>query len=172
MNFNIPICTLIQGVISDPQFLQYGKADLSRIKLEREIHSKVKYFFVGDPNHFNLVRRDNPKAIFLFRPEIRTINIDIKQENKEKKYDFVFFARVIQTKGIEHLIEAISRLKNEYLEISLLVLGPCSRSYQEYLMQLCNQKGIANNVIFEGHIQKREDLFRKALKAKIYVLPT
>ena len=138
MNFDIPICTLIQGVISDPQLLQYGKADLYRIKLEREIHSKVKYFFVGDPNHFNLVKRDNSKAIFLFRPEIRTINIDIKQGNKEKIYDFVFFARITQTKGIEHLIEAVSKLKNDYSDISLLVLGPCSKSYQKYLLQLCN----------------------------------
>ena len=28
MYFNIPICVLIQGVISDPQYLQYGEADV------------------------------------------------------------------------------------------------------------------------------------------------
>jgi len=172
MYFNIPICVLIQGVISDPQYLQYGEADVSRVKLERKIHKKVKYFFVGDPNHFNLVKRDNPKAIFLFSPEIRTININAEKECVEKIYDFVFFARITPLKGIEHLIEAISRLKNEYPEVSLLVLGPCSKSYLAYLMQLCNNKSVVNNITFGGHIQKREDLFRKALTAKIYVLPT
>ena len=31
---------------------------------------------------------------------------------------------------------------------------------------------MVNNVIIGGYIQKREDLFRKVLEAKIYVLPT
>ena len=172
MNFGIPICVFIQGIVSDPEFLKYCKADLYRIKLEREIHSKVKYFFVGDPNHFNLVKIDNPKAIFFFRPEIRTINIDTGKEDIVRKYDFIFFASIIVSKGIEHLIEAISRLKNEYPEVSLLVLGPCSKSYQAFLIQLCNNKGVASNITFGGYIQKREDLFRKALEAKIYILPT
>ncbi len=168
----IPICVLIQGILSDPQVLKYEKGDISRIKIEKKIHSSFHYYIVGSVQHYALLKQDNPKAMYLFNPGIRTINIDIEKEHIEKIYDFIFFARITQIKGIEHLIEAISRLKNKYPEISLLVLGPCSRSYQEYLMQLCNQKGIANNVIFEGHIQKREDLFRKALKAKIYVLPT
>lgn len=168
----IPICVLIQGIVSNPQVLKYEKGDISRIKIEKKIHSSFHYYIVGSAQHYDLVKQDNPKAMYLFNPGIRTINIDIEKEHIEKIYDFIFFARITQIKGIEHLIEAISRLKNKYPEISLLVLGPCSRSYQEYLMQLCNQKGIANNVIFEGHIQKREDLFRKALKAKIYVLPT
>ena len=39
-------------------------------------------------------------------------------------------------------------------------------------MQLCNNKGVANNITYGGYIQKREDFFRRALTAKIYVLPT
>lgn len=168
----IPICVLIQGIVSDPEFLKYENGDISRIKIEKKIHSSFHYYIVGSVQHYALVKQDNPRAIYLFRPGIRTINIEVEKECVGKKYDFIFIARVIKTKGIEHLIEAISRLKKEYPEISLLVLGHCSRSYQEYLIQLCNQKGVANNVIFGGYIQKREDLFRKALQAKIYVLPT
>jgi len=171
-NFNIPICVLIQGVISDPQFLKYEKRDISRIKIEKKIHSSFHYYIVGSTQHYDLVKKDNPKAIYLFSPGIRTININVEKECVEKIYDFVFFARINPIKGIEHLIEAMSRLKNEYPEVSLLVLGPCSNSYQAYLMELCNNKGMVNNITFGGHIQKREDLFRKALTAKIYVLPT
>jgi glycosyltransferase involved in cell wall biosynthesis len=168
----IPICVIIQGIVSDPQVIKYEKGDISRIKIEKKIHSSFHYYIVGSTQHYALVKQDNPKAIFLFSPEIRTINIDLEKECIEKKYDFVFFARITKTKGIEHLIEAVSKLKNDYSDISLLVLGPCSKSYQEYLLQLCNDKGVSNNVVFGGHIQKREDLFRKALEAKIYVLPT
>ena len=171
-NCGIPICVLIQGIVSDPEFLKYEKGDISRIKIEKKIHSSFYYYIVGTVQHYSLVKQDNPKATFYFRPEIRTINIDVAIEHIDKLYDFVFFAGINKIKGIEHLIEAISRLKNEYPDISLLVLGPCSKSYKEYLLQLCNNKEVSNNVVFGGHIPKREDLFRRALEAKIYVLPT
>ncbi len=171
-NCGIPICIIIQGIVSDPEFLKYEKRDIARIKIEKMIHSSFHYYIVGTLQHYSLVKQDNPKATFFFRPDIRTINTEPGKEFIVKKYNFVFFASIITSKGIEHLIEAISRLKNEYPEISLLVLGPCSKIYQEYLLQLCNNKEVSNNVVFGGHIQKREDLFRRALEAKIYVLPT
>ena len=171
-NCGLPICILIQGIVCNPQVNKYEKRDISRIKIEKKIHSSFHYYIVGSPQYYALVRQENHNAIFLYSPGIRTININVEKEYVEKIYDFVFFARINPIKGIEHLIEAMSRLKNEYPEVSLLVLGPCSKSYLAYLMQLCNNKSVVNNITFGGHIQKREDLFRKALTAKIYVLPT
>ena len=139
------------------------------VEVEQEILSKFKHFAVMEKKEKEDLLSYNPNAITHWvcynRPELMPKSL-------EKKYDFVFFARITQIKGIEHLIEAVSKLKNDYSDISLLVLGPCSKGYQEYLLQLCNDKGVSNNVVFSGHIQNREDLFRKALEAKIYVLPT
>lgn len=171
--FNIPICITIQGIVGDPLVLKASKFnDLSRIKLEHEIHSRYKYYIIGSPEHYKLVKQVNPAAISVFSPGIRTINIDPHAMEVQKKYDFVYMARVNPIKGIEHLLNALNSLKQERPGVSLLVLGPVSKSYLAHLKHLCESYGISDRVVFAGHIPKREDLFRMALEARIFVLPT
>jgi len=105
-------------------------------------------------------------------PGIRTINIDPSAISVVKKYSFVFFARIDPIKGIEHLLKAISMLKSEYPEVSLLMLGPVSQRYLDYLEKLCCEYGISDNVTYGGFIKRRQDLFRLALSARAYILPT
>lgn len=171
--FNIPICITIQGIVGDPAVLKASKLnDLSRIKLEHEIQTRYKYYFIGSAEHYRLVKLDNPTALFMFNPGIRTINIDPLAVEVQKKYDFVFMARVTPIKGIEHLLKALSTIHVERPEVSLLILGPVSKRYLAHLKGLCENYRISNNVVFGGHIPRREDLFMEVMKARIFVLPT
>lgn len=171
--FGIPICVTIQGTVSSPDFIKYHKGiDKFKIELEVKIHMGFKYYLVTTVDHYALVKSQNPRAVFLFNPGIRTINIDPAKESIQKTYDFVFYARIGPVKGIEHLLKAVSILKVNYPDVSLLVMGPVSNEYLEHIKELCSKYGIATNVVFKGHIPRREDLFREALRARIYVLPT
>jgi glycosyltransferase involved in cell wall biosynthesis len=114
----------------------------------------------------------NPSAIMLLSVGIRTINIDPLAVDVQKEFDFVFMARVTPIKGIEHLLKALSTIHKVRPEVSLLVLGPVSMSYLAHLKGICEDHGIGNNVVFGGHIPRREDLFMKVLRARIFVLPT
>ena len=171
--YHIPICISIQGIVGDPQVLLASNFnDMSRIKIEHEIHSRYKYYIIGSAEHHRLVKLDNPSAVFMHSPGIRTINIDPTVEEVHKEYDFVFMARVTPFKGIEHVLMAMKSLTEDYPDLSLLVLGPVSKKYLSHLQSICKDYGIADRVAFAGHIPLREDLFRQALKAKIFVLPT
>ncbi|MDD2262076.1 MAG: glycosyltransferase family 4 protein [Clostridia bacterium] len=171
--FNFPICITIQGIVGDPVVLKASDFnDRSRIKIEHRIQSSYQYYIVGSPEHYKLVKQVNPCANYLFSPGIRTLNIDPLAVDVQKEFDFVFMARVTPIKGIEHLLKALSTIHKESPEVSLLVLGPVSKSYLAHLKGICEDHGIGNNVVFGGHIPRREDLFMKVLKARIFVLPT
>ncbi len=169
----IPVCVSIQGIVSDPQTRKHIQVfDRTKISLERKIHGLFRYYITGTTDHYNLVKRDNPNAVFLFSPGVRTINIDPDKELIQKEFSFVFFASITPIKGIEQLLKAISILKEDHPVVSLLLMGPVSETYLKHLMEMCKSYGILDNVEYRGHIARREDLFREALKAKIYVLPT
>jgi len=168
---NIPICVTIQGVVSNRKHVGSSYNDSYRIMLEKKILQSFDYYISGIA-FYETLKALNPSAKYFFFPGIRAININPNDESVEKQYDFVFFARVEKSKGIEHLLEAISKLKNQYPDVSLLVMGPISRKYANFLNELCIDLDIEKNISIRGSIPLREDLFRKALKAHVYVLPT
>ena len=170
---NVPICISIQGIIGDPHLLKESKfIDISKINIEHKIHCSYKYYIIGSPDHYRLVKQVNPLAFFMFTPDIRTINVDPLFMNVRKEYDFVFMSRVTPIKGIEHLLKALRAIHKERSEVSLLVLGPVSEIYLAHLKDMCEAYGIGNNVVFKGHVPLREDLYREVMKAKIFILPT
>ena len=171
--FNIPILVSIQGIIGDPDLVKSSEfIDVPRIEIEQKIHSTFRYYIVGSAEHYKLVKMVNPSALFMFSPDIRTINIDPKSEEIHKEFDFVFMSRVTRIKGIEHALMAIRNLRESSYETSLLVLGPISQSYLLHLSSLCESFGIKDRVVFAGHVPKRDDLYRQALRASIFILPT
>ncbi len=170
---NIPICVLIQGVLNNPAYIASRKhIDQYRIKVEKKIHSLFDYYIVGTDEHYRLVKKDNQKANFFFSPGIRTIAFKPERYSINKKYDFIFFARVEPTKGVEHVLLALSVLKETHDDLKLLVLGPISMQYKTKLLRMCEELDVVENVTIAGSIPLRENLFKKVLEAKIFVLPT
>ena len=171
--FNIPIYTLIQGIISDPKLYSNGKKpDIISISLERKIHKEFKYFGIGAPFFCDLIKRDNPSPFFLRAQFPRTINIAHSNLDTIKEYDFVFFASVIKRKGIEDLLDALLFVKEEKKDVSLNVIGPASKQYLFYLKQKTEHLGLSKNVTFSGHFPTLNEVHKEALKARFYVLPT
>lgn len=167
-----PICVTIQGMVSSSEYVgQRMVYDYYRERLEIDIHQRFSYYLLG-PEHYDSLISQNPKAQCFLYLGIRTINIDPMKEHVAKDFDFVFFARIVKSKGIEQLLKAISILKADYPNIQLAVMGPSTDTYLTQLKELCDSYRISSNVKFMGHISKREDLFKEALRAKIYVLPT
>jgi len=167
--WGIPICLNPQGILDLPNASCF---DITRVEMQHSIHRKLTYYLVFTDEFIQHIKLCNPSAIMLLSVGIRTINIDPLAVEVKKEFDFVFMARVTPTKGIEHLLSAMKSLKRQYPKISLLVLGPVSKSYLTHLKGICEDHGIGNNVVFGGHIPRREDLFMEVLKARIYALPT
>lgn len=84
----------------------------------------------------------------------------------------VFFANLIDRKGIEDLIRAIALVKQDKADISLCVIGKGVPEYEKYLEELVGELGLASQVAFKGFLQPQRRLHEEVMKARIVALPT
>lgn len=170
---NICSYVLIQGIISDPAMNVKGNGpNKIQIKMERKIHRTFKYFGIGAPYFCDLILRDNPEPVFLKAQAPRNIQMVDMRSRTNKDFDFVFFGRVDENKGIEDLIEALARVKKEKSDVSLQIIGRCKESYLLYLKEKINALGVAENIKFTGYLPTIDEVHREAVNARFYVLPT
>lgn len=168
---NIPLYICIQGIYSNPIRFQKLREDVFRSKIERQIHSKYKYFGVRAPFMVDLIRRDAENPIFFWQNY--PLAVSNLQVNKiHKKYDFVFFAQITPTKGIEELIDAMNIVKQEFNNVTLNIIGMGSKAYIKYLKEKIKNLELSDNVTFTGALPTIKVVHQEAVKARFSVIPT
>ena len=164
-----PVLVNIQGFVSH-SIEKRNKRLNQRIQVERTIIKKFEHFGIRTTQMVKDVRAINPNA------KLHWINYTVPKLDVlavEKTHDLVFYARICKDKGIEDLILALKQIKDDYCEVSLLVLGPeSSPDYMSYLRKLAEENGVGNSISWLGYQPSRDELFRKASAAKVSVLPT
>lgn len=85
----------------------------------------------------------------------------------EKKFDLIFVGRLIKAKGIDILLDAISKLKEDGIIIKIAIVGdgPLRFLLQEKVVNL----GIENMTVFLG---ARKDVPNLMQQSKFFVLPS
>lgn len=69
---------------------------------------------------------------------------EIKEKNKEKQFVFLIVARIDESKGIQDVVKAFSKIYNKNMFLKIVGDGP----YKERLSQLVSDLGIDKNVKF------------------------
>lgn len=141
-----------------------------RVQLQNAVIQIAKRFYTTCSWMNELVLIHSPNAEFY--PLIYPINLPRYDGSIKKKFDLLFYARVTKSKGIEDLLVAISFIKKQGIELSLLVMGPCSNQYENELKTKAEELGISKQVTWAGFMKTQEALYKKAQEARIYVLPT
>jgi len=166
-----PILVTIQGFLSLNEVTESKNPYIKkRLIVEKRILETMKYFgieagFMGD-----YIRRFNPQAkIFFFHVPYAKISV---KPGVRKVYDIVFFAKLVRQKGIEDLINAVSIVRKQRPEVSLVIIGKGEENYVSFLKQLVDDLGLKSNVIFKGFIPTQEEMLEEVVKARISVLPT
>lgn len=170
-----PILLTIQGFIAlstPPKNILSRYIRWNRIRIEKKINSQVKYITAATEDVESVLNRQNIRAkIFPFYYPTTKPNIST-DDNKEKKYDIVYLARITKNKGIEDLIEAIRIITKSYPSFKSLVIGGGNSLYINTLKEKINRYELNNNIIFAGFQQTQQDAFKLAVQAKMMVLPT
>lgn len=78
----------------------------------------------------------------------------------------VMIARLVEDKGHEYLIRAISELKKEFPEIKALIVG--DGKHRNVLKALSSELGVDENIIFTGNIL---DITQPLIAADIFAFP-
>ena len=108
----------------------------------------------------------------LFLKTLITKIPDIDATQTEKKYDIVFYARIVKDKGIEDLIEALARLKRKGRVLSTIIMGRGNESYISDLKRMIKEKGIEDEISFVGFVESHDDVYKMAAQSRLLVLPT
>ena len=161
----------IQGFIEDFTQKKHTPNQKKRLEVEKKILTNFTLFQVACYFMKKFVQKFNHQATFFYAIMPNKIQENIKY-NVIKEFDLVFYARITKEKGIEDLLEAISRLRRKNIVLNLLVIGQGNKHYINYLKELCNKWNINEQIHFKGFIRTQSELFKEAIKAKIYVLPT
>jgi glycosyltransferase involved in cell wall biosynthesis len=166
-----PVITTIQGFICNNTVTNYNVK--YRIRLEKEIIEQCRHFGTRTDDMSQLVVKINPNAVLHHHGYAIAIPSVVKENiGKNEPIDCLFFARVCKDKGIEDLLEAISKIKKTVPSISLAVIGKADKKYLSELNVLCDKLKIESNVNFVGFLPKQADIYEYALQAKLCVLPT
>jgi len=90
-----------------------------------------------------------------------------KKKKRDKKFGLITVSRLINRKGIDHILKALAELRDE--KISLLIVG--TGSYESYLKKMCHELELDNIVTFYGYCP-RERLPELYNKADVFILPS
>ena len=103
---------------------------------------------------------------------------DLPQKGEfKKKYSIndnekiiLFLSRIHKRKGADMLIEAFSKLKNEFENVKLVIAGP-DEGYLVKLKLIVNRLNIKDVVIFPGPLYEKDKL-ESYVDADVFVLPS
>jgi glycosyltransferase involved in cell wall biosynthesis len=87
--------------------------------------------------------------------------------NKDKV--ILYVGQLIERKGVDYLVRAYGRLKQEHDELALIIIG--SGPLRNQLKYTCETKGISNVYFIEARL-KLVDLIKYYSIADVFVLPT
>ncbi len=79
----------------------------------------------------------------------------------------MYAGRLVKSKGVQDLIEAVKQLKNETKDLKILIVG--EGNYKKELMKISNE--IRSDVIYCGHINP-ENIYKYYYASDVLVLPT
>jgi len=103
-------------------------------------------------------------------------NLPKKGEFK-KKYSInadeniiLFLSRIHERKGADILVEAFSKLKNEFEDVKLVIAGP-DEGYVDKLKLIVSKLNIESDVIFPGPLYEKDKL-EAYVDADVFVLPS
>ncbi len=117
-----------------------------------------------------------PERVLVIRNGVDTRRFSAGQEYNNageefsiKKEDMVigFVGRIVQSKGLQYLIEAASLLKGQYDNLKFLLVG--DGSLVNELKEQAREKGVFKNVIFAG---SRRDISAFLSRFNIFVMPS
>lgn len=124
----------------------------------------------ADSEKENLLQLGWNKNVHVVANCVQIDEIKIKTSWKRTK-TILFLSRVHPKKGIEFLIEAISKLKEKFKGYKVIIAGPGEEKYIDTLKSKCRSMGVENIFSFVGPVfgSAKWPLYQNA---DLFVLPT
>ena len=168
-----PFLVSLQTLMSDPEYKKKNTEPSEiydfRSDIERKIIKRVAYLGSTVPSYRNIVWRDiNPNSIFT--KTFLFLVHKISFQNKEKLYDFVYFAEKIE-KAVDIAIEVFALACKKYPSLTLNIIGGSTPSYKQQIQNRISELKIEKNVLFSGKLSTHKEVLDQINKSRYALLP-
>jgi len=138
------------------------KYDSSKAKAVRAVNQKQVPEF--------LVKVGVPQEKILYIPSLY-IDLGIfRPMNLEKNYDLIFIGRLVKNKGINLLLEAVSKLKTQNSNFKLLVVG--AGPLVNFLKLKIENLKLKNNVLLYGWAESPQKIAELMNQSRVLIMPS
>ena len=169
----IPVIYTIHGNGANSMVDMYGKNLKSLILsiIENFLHTKIKYDAEISVDRLTSEKPNKNKRISVISNGVdieKFENVNIAKDSTKIK--FIFVGRLHKQKGLDYLLTAVSKIKNELpINAEFHIIG--SGELEKHLMQKCIDLDIKNLFKFRGKIYNA-DLIREYKSSNIFILPS
>jgi glycosyltransferase involved in cell wall biosynthesis len=130
-----------------------------------------RYFICRTEFDSSFVRSVNPQARIFFIHEAMNPVYFRNEWRPNDSCSILFVGQLLKRKGVEDLLQAVARVKEQLPKVRLQLVGAGSDNYVRHLKELCAQLSIADNVEFLG-FKSAEQIAKHHLANQLFVLPS
>ncbi len=177
-NLEIPVVTTLHTILSKPGLKQrliintLGKKSAKVVTMASNTKDLLQSVYAVDPKKIEVIHHGVPKKLIQSRESLK------KKHGYENKQIISTFGLLGPGKGIEHGIEAISKVVKDSRDVLYLILGQThpalkeeGRSYRNKLEELVEKLDIGDNVIFINKYLTKDEIINYLQMSDIYMTP-
>lgn len=177
-NLEIPVVTTLHTVLPEPVPKQraiinaLGKKSIKVITMAHNTKPFLRSVYGIDPAKIEMIHHGVPRRAFQSREALK------KKYGYENKLIISTFGLIGPGKGIEHGIEAISKVARDYKEVRYLILGQthpalkeAGEAYRHKLEELVEQLELGENVKFINKYLSKDEIIEHLQLSDIYMTP-
>lgn len=177
-NIEIPVVTTLHTILSEPNIKQrliintLGKRSAKVITMASNTKHLLQSVYGIDPEKIEVIHHGVPKKQIQPRESLK------KKYGYENRQIISTFGLIGPSKGIEHGIEAISKVVKENRDVLYLILGQThpalkeeGRSYRNKLEELVKRLNLKENVKFINKYLSKGEIIEYLQLSDIYMTP-
>jgi len=177
-NIEIPVVTTLHTVLPEPDLKQrlivntLGKKSAKIVTMAKNTKQILQSVYGVDPQKIEVIHHGVPKKLIQSREALK------KKYGYENKQIISTFGLIGPGKGIEHGIEAISKVVKENKDVLYLILGQThpalkeeGQAYRNKLEELVEKLNLGQNVNFINKYLSKDEIIQYLQLSDMYMTP-
>ena len=177
-NLNIPVITTLHTILPEPDPKQraiistLGEKSAKIVTMAKNTKQLLQSIYGVDPQKIEVIHHGVPKKLIQSRESLK------KKFGYENMQVISTFGLLGPGKGIEHGIEAISKVVKDHKDVMYLILGQThpalkeeGQAYRNKLEKLVDELDLNSNVRFINRYLTKDEIIQYLQMSDIYMTP-
>lgn len=177
-NLDIPVVTTLHTILSEPNPKQraiintLGEKSAKIVTMAKNTKQLLQSVYGVDPHKIEVIHHGVPKKLIQSRESLK------KKYGYENMQIISTFGLIGPGKGIEHGIEAVSKVAKDHKDVLYIILGQThpalkeeGQAYRNKLEKLVDELDLSRNVKFINKYLAKDEIIQYLQLSDIYMTP-